>query len=136
MTDSYADTRSRLDTYVAQTAAETWERLTSDAPVSRIRATVRAGWDKLRERLLAALPDDLTGARVLDAGCGAGPMSCALADRGAQVLGVDISQSLLEVAKARTPQHLAPLVLLRLHRRALAPDADVPDARLRVLVRH
>ncbi|MCH2093886.1 MAG: magnesium protoporphyrin IX methyltransferase [Rhodobacteraceae bacterium] len=110
MTDSYADTRSRLETYFDQTAAKTWERLTSDAPVSRIRATVRAGRDKMRERLLAALPDDLTGARVLDAGCGAGPMSCALADRGAQVLGVDISPSLLEVAKARTPQHLAPLV--------------------------
>lgn len=107
MSDSYSDTRSRLETYFDRTASKTWERLTSDAPVSRIRATVRAGRDQMRDMLLSALPGDLTGARVLDAGCGAGQMSCALAERGAIVMGVDISPSLLDVARARTPDHLA-----------------------------
>ncbi len=110
MSDSYTNTRSKLETYFDRTAAKTWERLTSDAPVSRIRATVRAGRDEMRDLLLSALPKDLDGARVLDAGCGAGPMSCALAARGAQVVGVDISPSLLDVARARTPDHLAPLI--------------------------
>lgn len=107
MPDSYANTRSKLETYFDRTASKTWERLTSDAPVSRIRATVRAGRDEMRAMLLAALPEDLAGARVLDAGCGAGQMSCALAERGAEVVGVDISPSLLAVAKARTPGALA-----------------------------
>lgn len=107
MSDSYADTRSKLETYFDRTASKTWERLTSDAPVSRIRETVRAGRDEMRNMLLSALPQDLSGARVLDAGCGAGQMSCALASRGAEVVGVDISPSLLEVARARTPEDVA-----------------------------
>lgn len=105
--DSYASTRARLEHYFDRTAAKTWERLTSDAPVSRIRQTVREGRDTMRAAMLARLPDDLTGARVLDAGCGAGPMCVALAERGAQVVGVDISPALLEVARKRTPEALA-----------------------------
>ncbi len=105
--DSYASTRERLEQYFDRTAAKTWERLTSDAPVSRIRQTVREGRDTMRAAMLARLPEDLTGARVLDAGCGAGPMSVALAERGAQVVGVDISPQLLEVARRRTPEAVA-----------------------------
>lgn len=107
MRESYLDTRGQLETYFDRTAAKTWERLTSDAPVSRIRATVRAGRDAMRVALLSRLPRDLSGAAVLDAGCGAGPMSVALAERGATVTGVDISPSLLEVARKRTPDGLA-----------------------------
>ena len=105
--DSYASTRERLEHYFDRTAAKTWERLTSDAPVSRIRQTVREGRDTMRAAMLGRLPEDLTGARVLDAGCGAGPMSVALAERGAQVVGVDISPQLLEVARKRTPEAVA-----------------------------
>jgi hypothetical protein len=38
-------------------------RLTSDAPVNRIRATIRAGRDEMRRTLLDWLPVDLTGLR-------------------------------------------------------------------------
>ncbi|WP_208352233.1 magnesium protoporphyrin IX methyltransferase [Pseudaestuariivita rosea] len=103
---SYDQTRNRLETYFDRTAAKTWEALTSDAPVSKIRQTVREGRDTMRAAMLAQLPDDLNGARVLDAGCGAGPMSFELAKRGADVLAVDISPSLLDVARARTPDTL------------------------------
>ncbi len=103
---SYADTRARLEGYFDRTASATWERLTSDAPVSRIRATVRAGRDEMRATLLAMLPDDLTGTRVLDAGAGPGEMSFALAERGAEVVAADISPSLLDVAARRCPEHL------------------------------
>ena len=80
---SYAETRERLETYFDRTAAKTWEALTSDAPVSKIRQTVREGRDEMRMAMLSSLPDDLTGARVLDAGAGAGQMTEALAMRGA-----------------------------------------------------
>ncbi|MEM7242540.1 MAG: magnesium protoporphyrin IX methyltransferase [Pseudomonadota bacterium] len=106
MSQSYLDTRARLEAYFDRTAAKTWERLTSDAPVSRIRETVRQGRDQMRVALLACLPKDLSGARVLDAGCGAGQMCVELARRGARVTGIDISPSLLEVAEKRTPDHL------------------------------
>lgn len=107
---TYDQTRARLETYFDRTASQTWARLTSDAPVSRIRQTVREGRDRMRDSMLACLPDDLRGARVLDAGCGAGPMAVALAERGAEVLAVDISPSLLEVARKRTPAALLPRI--------------------------
>ena len=58
--------------YFDRTATKAWERLTSDAPVSRIRQTVREGRDRMRALMLSRLPADLRGARVLDAGCGTG----------------------------------------------------------------
>ena len=61
----------------APRSAEAWARLTSDAPVGRIRATVRAGRDRMRATLLGWLPATCAAA-LLDAGCGTG----ALARRG------------------------------------------------------
>ena len=49
---SYAETRERLETYFDRTAAKTWEALTSDAPVSKIRQTVREGRDEMRMAML------------------------------------------------------------------------------------
>lgn len=53
---------------------------------------------------------DLEGARVLDLGCGAGATSLALAARGADVVGVDISDDLLERARQRDTQNLVEFV--------------------------
>lgn len=106
MSDTYAETRDRLETYFDRTASATWARLTSDAPVSYIRRTVRQGRDRMRNTLLSGMPEDLTGARVLDAGCGVGQVAVALAERGADVVATDISPSLLEVARKRTPADL------------------------------
>ena len=103
---TYEATRDRLETYFDRTASKTWERLTSDAPVSKIRQTVREGRDAMRAAMLARFPEDLTGRRVLDAGCGAGPATVALAQRGARVVAVDISPNLLDVARRRTPPAL------------------------------
>ena len=98
---AYDRTRDRVEHYFDRTATQVWERLTSDAPVSRIRATVRQGRDRMRDLMLSRLPDDLRGARVLDAGCGAGQLSAELARRGADVVGVDISPSLIRIAEER-----------------------------------
>ncbi len=99
----YMRTRDRVETYFDSIATKTWERLTSDAPVSGIRATVRAGRERMRGVILDALPNDLNGARVLDAGCGTGALAFDLASRGAQVLGIDISPQLIDIARKRTP---------------------------------
>lgn len=103
---TYDATRNRVEHYFDRTATQVWERLTSDAPVSRIRETVRQGRDRMRARMMAALPRDLTGIRVLDAGCGTGLMTVELAERGALVTAVDISPALIDIAQKRLPEHL------------------------------
>ncbi|MCG6884299.1 MAG: magnesium protoporphyrin IX methyltransferase [Silicimonas sp.] len=107
---TYEATRARVETYFDRTATRTWERLTSDAPVSKIRETVRAGRDEMRALMLSRLPDDLRGARVLDAGCGTGAMSAELAARGAYVTGVDVSPQLVGIAERRLAPELRGLV--------------------------
>ncbi len=102
----YAITRDRVEEYFDRTATTAWARLTTDAKVSRIRQTVRAGRDRMRATMLARLPEDLTGMRVLDAGCGTGAMTVELAQRGAQVLAVDISPQLVRIAQDRLPDTL------------------------------
>ncbi|MGD8643932.1 MAG: magnesium protoporphyrin IX methyltransferase, partial [Chromatiales bacterium] len=67
---SYRQRRAEIETYFDRTAVEAWSRLTSNAPVGRIRRTVRAGREQMRRRLLSWLPEDLSGCRLLDAGCG------------------------------------------------------------------
>ncbi|MEU6727134.1 class I SAM-dependent methyltransferase [Nonomuraea wenchangensis] len=47
------------------------------------------------------LAGDVAGRRVLDAGCGAGPLFAALRERGAVVTGVDASAGMLELARRR-----------------------------------
>ncbi|MBX2856281.1 MAG: magnesium protoporphyrin IX methyltransferase [Rhodobacteraceae bacterium] len=103
-TASYRAKRGQLETYFDRTASEAWARLTSEAPVSRIRATVRAGRDAMRARLLSWLPEDLSGARVLDAGCGAGQFAVAAAERGAEVVAVDVAGSLVDLARERAAE--------------------------------
>ena len=99
----YASTLSRVEDYFDRSATKVWERLTSDAPVSGIRQTVREGRDRMRAVMLGRLPADLRGVRVLDAGCGAGQMAAELAARGADVLAVDISPALVDIARNRLP---------------------------------
>ena len=45
---SYESTLASVETYFDKTATTKWERLTSDAPVSKIRETVRKGRDQMR----------------------------------------------------------------------------------------
>jgi SAM-dependent methyltransferase len=50
---------------------------------------------------LLELAGDVRGLRVLDVGCAAGALSAVLAERGATVVGVDASATLIELAQKR-----------------------------------
>jgi magnesium-protoporphyrin O-methyltransferase len=102
-TVSYQERRQALETYFDRTAVDAWKRLTSDAAVGRIRATVRAGRDRMRTTLLEWLPADLGGRRVLDAGCGTGALAVEAARRGAEVVAIDLSPTLVGIARERLP---------------------------------
>lgn len=105
---TYQQRRSELEVYFDKTAAAAWQRLTSDAPVGRIRATVRAGRDEMRNTLLSWLPEDLSGMRLLDAGCGTGTFSIEAARRGAEVIAIDLSATLVNLAKENYADQTGP----------------------------
>ena len=56
----------------------------------------------MRAKLLAWLPADLHGLRLLDAGCGTGALALAAAERGAEVVAVDLSPQLVALARERS----------------------------------
>jgi magnesium-protoporphyrin O-methyltransferase len=108
MTDvTYEQRRSQIETYFDRTAVSAWEKLTSDVPVGRVRTTVRAGRDQMRSTLLSWLPEDLRGKRILDAGCGTGAYAVEAARRGAEVVAIDLSATLVDLARSRLPAALA-----------------------------
>lgn len=102
----YDAQREKLAAYFDGTARKAWIDLTSDARVSGIRATVRAGRDEMRSTLASWLPHDLRRTGVLDAGCGTGALSVELALRGGDITAVDIAGGLVEIARERAPSFL------------------------------
>ena len=100
---TYAERRVRLQTYFDATAVKAWAQLTSDAPVSRIRETVRQGRDRMRATILSWLPTDMSGQALLDAGCGTGALAVEAAQRGARVTAIDVAGNLVALAQQRAP---------------------------------
>lgn len=47
------------------------------------------------------LAGDVDGHRILDVGCGSGPLSAALRDKGAIMSGFDLSSAMIELARRR-----------------------------------
>jgi SAM-dependent methyltransferase len=56
---------------------------------------------------IMALAGDVAGRRILDAGCGSGPLSAALRDRGAVVTGIDASAGMVALARQRLGDDVA-----------------------------
>jgi len=102
MQNTYLAKRARLENYFNEVSSDAWDKLTSNEPVSFVRQLVREGREKMQLAIMEKLPKDLRGVRILDAGCGTGVLSRMLDERGAEVVGVDISEKLIEVAKNRS----------------------------------
>jgi magnesium-protoporphyrin O-methyltransferase len=107
---TYEQRRGQIEHYFDRTAVAAWEKLTSDAPVGRIRASVRAGRDQMRATLVSWLGEDLRGKRILDAGCGTGALAVEAARLGAEVVAIDLSPTLVDLARERIPEDVAHLV--------------------------
>jgi SAM-dependent methyltransferase len=73
-----------------------------------------------------ALAGDVAGRRILDVGCGSGPLFAALRDRGAIVTGFDSSAGMLKLARRRLGDD-ADLLVADLGRPLPFPDGAFDD---------
>jgi 2-polyprenyl-3-methyl-5-hydroxy-6-metoxy-1,4-benzoquinol methylase len=80
-----------------------------DSPATRVGPAAYASWrastlgavtEQLERRLLLRLVGDLADQRVLDAGCGDGTLSLAMARLGVEVTGIDADSEMLAAARA------------------------------------
>lgn len=124
----YTRRREEIRTYFDRTAVEAWKRFATEAPLSRIRESVRRGRAMMRATMLGMLPDDLSGWRVLDAGCGAGALAVALARRGADVVAIDLAPQIVRFAAETAPAELGPGRIEFLSGDMLSPDLGRFDA--------
>jgi len=56
-------------------------------------------------RKVVQLLDPQHGERILDLGCGTGTLTTEIADSGADVVGIDAAESMVERARERYPEH-------------------------------
>ncbi|MBN1157002.1 methyltransferase domain-containing protein [Candidatus Woesearchaeota archaeon] len=61
--------------------------------------------ESFQRRAISRLIKNVEGKRILDAGCGTGDWCIYFADKGAVVSGVDISKTMIEIAKRETKKH-------------------------------
>lgn len=57
--------------------------------------------ERIEETAVFDLAGELRGKRVLDLGCGDGTYSITASQKGAQVTGLDVSETMLEAARHR-----------------------------------
>src|SRR3989344_5691712 len=77
-----------------------------DTPVGRLV-------DRLEKDAVFALVEPQRGDLVLDLSCGTGNYALALAQRGFRVVGVDVSEPMLRVARAKARRGGIALALVR-----------------------
>lgn len=96
---------------------QAWWEATSAYFQADIDLAVGVNWTGFDDGGLALLKD-VEGSDVLELGCGGGQCAVALAQRGANVTGIDLSREQLTYARALAAEHDADVALLQ---------ADVTD---------
>lgn len=95
------DHKSQVQAYFNGVGFERWKAIYGDEEVSRIRRTVREGHARMLVLAESWLVDALREpATVLDAGCGTGLFSIALARRGLRITAVDSAPQMVAAAQA------------------------------------
>ncbi len=122
--------KAGLRDYFGPHGFERWRAIYGDGPVSFIRRTVREGHAEVVAQAInwAAEKAQNQSLRVLDAGCGPGVVSLALARAGHQVFGCDLSEQMVAFAREQADKE-SPAVRERLD--FVAADLESVGAQLK-----
>jgi magnesium-protoporphyrin O-methyltransferase len=101
MTLDLVEHKQRLHDYFNGHGFARWQAIYGDAELSGVRRTIRAGHGRMVSIAEAWLLDGAPAPRhILDAGCGTGLLSLALARRGCSVLAVDLAAQMCQATQA------------------------------------
>ena len=96
--------QAQLASYFNGVGFDRWSAIYGDAPLSRIRRTVREGHRLMLTQAETWLNEDHTKGSLLDAGCGTGLFSLQMAAQGYDVVGIDIAPRMVSTAAAAAQQ--------------------------------
>lgn len=91
------------------------------------RSAPRWGAWQLPDEGIELIPDDLTGRRAVELGCGTGYVSAWMARRGADVVGIDVSDGQLATARRLAAEHGVALTLIHGSAEAVSEPAGSFD---------
>ncbi len=103
MSDS-APHKAQLQTYFNGLGFERWSAIYGQAPVSRIRQTIREGHELMLKQAEAWLLETRIDGTLLDAGCGTGLFTLAMAKRGFAVTAIDIAPRMVQAVRTEAQQ--------------------------------
>jgi magnesium-protoporphyrin O-methyltransferase len=89
---------ARLRAYFNGAGFERWSAIYGDAQLSAVRRAIRSGHSAMLAEAAGWLPPTVSSA--LDVGCGTGLFSLTLAQRGADVLAVDLAPQMVAATAA------------------------------------
>lgn len=79
-------------------SAETYQKYAAEYDAENTGNLLNAHYER---PAILNLAGDVQGRRILDAGCGSGPLTAELLDRGAEVTGFDASSEMIKLAQRR-----------------------------------
>jgi magnesium-protoporphyrin O-methyltransferase len=96
------DDKAIVKEYFNNTGFDRWQRIYGDGEVNQVQLDIRTGHQQTVDTLLEWFQADnnLEGLTICDAGCGVGSLSIPLAAAKAIVSASDISEKMVEEAKA------------------------------------
>lgn len=102
------DDKTVVRDYFNATGFDRWRRIYGNGDVNKVQLDIRLGHQQTVDTLLSWLRADgnLAGLTICDAGCGVGSLSIPLAQEGAIVFASDISEKMVDEAKARSQAQL------------------------------
>ncbi len=92
--------KAQLQSYFDGVGFERWSAIYGDAALSRVRATIREGHDRMLAQASDWLLESGAGGTLLDAGCGTGLFSLMMAEQGFDVMAADIAPRMVDAARA------------------------------------